>query len=81
MKRFSIIARQHNYPRDAVITQVDSNPQAIVEGLHKMRLQTREYVALPFSEEWAWVKAHKYTNIRIVDHDEGNTTTGADNDF
>lgn len=66
--RYSIMVMEHGSDRWVELLRVNSNPQAVVDGLHKKTLNIRRTIFEPGKRV---VKIPKYTYIRIVDHGEG----------
>jgi hypothetical protein len=64
MKRYSIVGRMHGADHDSEIIQVDSNPQAVLEGLINKKLTIRHSLMTGGKVS----KVRKYTWLRIVDN-------------
>lgn len=63
--RYSIMVREHGSDHDVELMQVNSNPQAIVDGLREKKLTIRRSIFEPGKRV---VKTPKYTSIRVVDN-------------
>jgi hypothetical protein len=65
MGRYSIIVREYGSDRDVELMEVESNPQAIVDGLRAKKLTLHR----PITEAGRRVyKIPKYSIVRVVDH-------------
>jgi hypothetical protein len=58
--RYSIIVREYGSDHDVTLVQVDSNPQAIVDGLRAKTLKIGK----------RRTQTPKYTSIRVVEEDD-----------
>jgi hypothetical protein len=67
-KRYSIMVREYGSDHDVELMQVDSNPQAIIDGLHKKTLTIHRSI---FEKGKRSVKLPKYTFIQVVDNAKG----------
>jgi hypothetical protein len=66
MKRYSVMVTEYGADREIELCQLDGNPEPTIEGLKTKMLsvngQSRRRIRVP-----------KYSNIRIVDHQEEGT--------
>jgi hypothetical protein len=65
MARYSIMVQQHGCTEFKELLQVNSNPQEIVNGLHKKKLTVRKSI---FEAGKRKTNVPLYSQIRIVDH-------------
>jgi hypothetical protein len=65
-KRYSIVVREYGSDHNVELMQVDSNPQAVVAGLHKKTLTIRKSILDPGKRA---TKIPKYTFVGIVEND------------
>jgi hypothetical protein len=65
MMRYSIMVREYGSDHDVELMRVDSNPQAIVEGLRNKTLTIKRSI---FEAGKRQVKIPKYTFIQVIDH-------------
>jgi hypothetical protein len=66
-KRYSIMVREHGSDHDVELMQVESNPQAIVAGLHEKTLTAKSSMF----RGGRTAKIPKYTFIQIIDNAKG----------
>jgi hypothetical protein len=65
-KRFSIMVREYGSDHDIELMQVDSNPQAILDGLRHKTLTIRHSV---FQAGKRQSKVPKYTFLQVVENE------------
>jgi len=63
--RYSIWVREYGADHDVELMQVNSNPQAVVQGLQAKTLTIRRSIFEPGKRV---SKIPKYTYVRVVDH-------------
>lgn len=63
--RYSIMVFEHGSDHEVELMQVNSNPQAIVDGLRQKSLTIRRSIQQPGKRV---VKIPKYSFIRVIDH-------------
>jgi hypothetical protein len=63
--RYSIMVREYGSDHDVELMRVDSNPQAIVEGLRNKTLTIKRSI---FEAGKRQVKIPKYSFIQVIDH-------------
>jgi hypothetical protein len=66
MGRYSIIVREYGSDHDVTLMDVESNPQAIVNGLRAKKLTLHRSITEPGRRVY---KIPKYVSIRVVDHE------------
>lgn len=66
MARYSIMVREYGSDHNVELMQVNSNPQAIVDGLRKKMLTIRTSIFEPGKRVR---KIPKYAFIQIIDHE------------
>lgn len=69
MKRYSIIGREYGSDHDVEIIQVESNPQAVLDGLVNKTLTIQHSIFLS-KGAGKKSKVRKYTWLRIVDNSQ-----------
>jgi hypothetical protein len=68
MMRYSIVVTEHGSERAVELVQVNSNPQAIVDGLRQKTLTIERSILDPGQRA---VKIPRYTFIEVVDRAPG----------
>jgi hypothetical protein len=66
MARFSILVTEHGSDHAVELMQVNSNPQAIVDGLRQKTLTIRRSILEPGKRT---AKIPKYSFIQVVDRE------------
>ena len=64
MKRFSVMVQEYGSDREVELCQLDGDPAQTVSGLKTKTLMVQ------LAEKRRRTKIPKYTNIRVVDHQE-----------
>jgi hypothetical protein len=67
-RRYSIMVREYGSDHNVELLQVDTNPQPIVDGLHKKTLTIRHSI---FEKGKRTTKVPKYSFIQVVDNAKG----------
>jgi hypothetical protein len=67
MARFSILVTEHGSDHAVELMRVDSNPQAIVDGLRQKTLRVERSISEPGRRR---VRIPKYTFIEVRDNDQ-----------
>jgi len=60
MKRYTIMVQEYGSNREVELCGVDSNPQAVVDGLRKKTLTVN------LSSVYKRTKIPKYTQVRVI---------------
>jgi hypothetical protein len=63
--RYDIFVREYGSDHEVLLLSLDSNPDAIVQGLYKKKLTLRHSI---FEAGKRTSKIQKYTYVRVVDH-------------
>jgi hypothetical protein len=61
-KRYSIFGREHGADREALVCEVDSNPEAIVQALKNKKSKLGKF-------RTRTVYGKRYDSLRLVDND------------
>jgi hypothetical protein len=67
-KRYSIVVRERGSDHSVELMQVDSNPQALVEGLRKKTLTIRHSI---FERGKRTSKVPQYTYVGVIENAQG----------
>jgi hypothetical protein len=64
--RYTIMVREYGSDHDVPLMDVNSNPQAIVDGLRAKRLTIHRSIFEPGKRV---IKVPKYISVTVIDHD------------